>query len=198
MVDKDYKLTANTDGYLTGKLLLAMPSLMDSPFEKAVIYICSHDKKGAMGIIINRPLPYIDFDDIIQQLKIDTKSIKSNSIPPVHFGGPVDITRGFLLHSTDNIHKDTILLNKEIGITATTDMLKHIVMGDGPANIIFTIGYTGWGEGQLESEIQLNSWLITDASTELLFYTDGNEKWEKALNSIGIDPSKLSHISGNA
>ena len=192
------ELKANTDGYLTGKLILAMPSLTGSPFEKAVIYICSHDKNGAMGVIINRPLPSVNFEDIILQLKLETKNINQKFMPTIHFGGPVDITRGFILHSTDNIHKDTIMLNKDIGITATTDMLRHIIVGDGPEDLIFMLGYAGWGEGQLETEIQLNSWLVANADTKLLFHTDDCDKWEKALEKIGITPLQLSNIAGTA
>lgn len=185
-------------GYMTGQLLLAMPSLRNSNFEKSVIYICSHDDKGAMGIVINQPLKSVDFGEVLAQLKLDDNEVQPGLFPDVHFGGPVEMTRGFVLHSIDHTHKDTIVLNETFGITATVDILQDIVTGHGPSDSIFALGYSGWGPGQLEEELQANAWLSVDAHPALIFDTDVDDKWDKALERLGISPAQLSTIVGNA
>ncbi len=197
-IEMETKVLQPKAGYLTGQLLLAMPSLRDSNFEKSVIYICSHDEKGAMGIVINQPLKSVDFSEVLAQLKLDDDAIQPGLFPDVHFGGPVEMTRGFVLHSTDHTHKDTILLNDTFGITATIDILQDIVTGQGPTDSIFALGYSGWGPGQLEQEMQANAWLSVDANPDLIFDTNVDDKWDQALAALGISPAQLSTIVGNA
>lgn len=186
------------EGYLTGRLLLATPVLRDSGFEKSVVYICSHDARGAMGIVVNQPLKLVEFRDILTQLKLDGIEIDPGLLPDVHFGGPVEMTRGFVLHSTDHVHQDTVVLDKNVGITATIEILQDIVMGCGPKNSIFALGYAGWGEGQLEQELQSNAWLSIEADPSLIFDTKTHDKWEKALEILGVSPAQLSSITGHA
>lgn len=192
------KKTKSEDHYLTGKVLLAMPSLADERFSRAVIFLCAHDDKGAMGFMVNHTMPEIDFDQILEQtgleseIKIDISKIK------VMNGGPVEESRGFLLHSTDFEEKDTIRVNHTYGVTGTLDALKSIVDGAGPDNMIFVLGHAGWGAGQLDKELQENSWLVVDPTPELIFDTPIEDKWAAALNILGIDPAMLSSTMGRA
>ncbi|TVQ83266.1 MAG: YqgE/AlgH family protein [Micavibrio sp.] len=195
---RDARILDTHSGYLSGRLLLAMPSLRDGGFEKSLIYVCSHDARGAMGIVINQPLKSVEFGDILSQLKLDGIEIDPRHLPDVHFGGPVEITRGFVLHSTDRVHNDTVILDKNFGITATVEILQDIVTGCGPQKSIFALGYSGWGAGQLEQEIHDNVWLPLDADPGLIFNTAVDEKWDRALENLGISPARLSTVSGNA
>ena len=194
----DRKTIKEKDNYYQGKLLLATPNMMDFRFEKAVIFICSHSSDGAMGVMINKPAVDLTFNDILKQLNI-TAQIRKNSAPDIYFGGPVDYGRGFVLHSADesqaNLDNNTFPKYK---LTATTDILRDIAEGNGPKDSLFALGYAGWGPGQLESEITLDSWLLCDADNELLFSIEANQKWSNALSKIGVIPSQLATFSGSA
>jgi len=179
-----------------GQVLLAMPAMSDPRFERAVIYMCAHNEDGAMGIVINKPLDSIGFRELLGELDIQTSPDIRDV--PVHFGGPVENQRGFVLHSKDYSHTETLLVDETIGLTATVKILRDMASGDGPVRSILALGYAGWGPGQLESEIQQNAWLTVPASDELLFDAANNEKWERAFNSIGVDLSVLSGSSGRA
>lgn len=187
---------SNNDGYLTGQLLIAMPQMLDERFAKAVIYVCSHTKEGAMGIVINKILENINFRELLNQLELTPKE-KGKDIQ-VHFGGPVEAGRGFVLHSIDYVQDATTVINKQVALTATTDILRDIADGCGPQNSLFALGYAGWGPGQLDSEIQANGWLSVTADTELLFGQDHLSMWQNALAKIGIDVSMLSGEAGHA
>tara|TARA_B100000686_G_C16753846_1_gene954198 strand:+ start:900 stop:1475 length:576 start_codon:yes stop_codon:yes gene_type:complete len=187
---------SNTDGYLTGQFLIAMPQMLDERFAKAVIYICSHTKEGAMGIVVNKILENINFRELLNQLELRPKE-KGGDIQ-VHFGGPVEAGRGFVLHSVDYVQDATTVINKEVALTATTDILRDIANGCGPQNSLFALGYAGWGPGQLDAEIQANGWLSVTADTELLFDHDHVSMWQNALAKIGIDVSMLSGEAGHA
>jgi putative transcriptional regulator len=179
-----------------GQILLAMPAMTDPRFERAVIYMCAHNADGAMGIVINKTLDSIDFRELLGELVI-TVGPGFRDVP-VHFGGPVENQRGFVLHSKDYSHTETLLVDDSIGLTATIKVLRDMASGDGPARSILALGYAGWGPGQLESEIHQNAWLTVPASDELLFDSANDEKWERAFNSIGVDLSVLSGSSGRA
>jgi putative transcriptional regulator len=179
-----------------GQILLAMPAMSDPRFERAVIYMCAHNADGAMGIVINKTLDSIDFRELLGELVI-TVGPGFRDVP-VHFGGPVENQRGFVLHSKDYSHTETLLVDDSIGLTATIKVLRDMASGDGPARSILALGYAGWGPGQLESEIHQNAWLTVPASDELLFDSANDEKWERAFNSIGVDLSVLSGSSGRA
>jgi putative transcriptional regulator len=190
--------------YLDGQLLIAMPVMGDPRFERSVIYLCAHSAEGAMGIIVNRPARSIDFPGLLVQLDIIKKSdqiklpINAETLKVLK-GGPVETGRGFVLHSSDFFIQDaTLRIDDEICLTATVDILKAIAKGSGPKHAILALGYAGWAAGQLESEIQDNGWLHCDADTDLIFGSDVEEKYARALRKIGVDPGMLSNEAGHA
>lgn len=187
---------ASEDGYLTGQLLIAMPTMGDPRFERTVIYMCAHSADGAMGLVVNKQADEIDFPELLNQLEIETEGIK-NPIP-VLVGGPVETGRGFVLHSLDYRQDSTLEVSDEVGLTATVDILRSIAEGEGPAHSLLTLGYAGWSAGQLDSEIQANGWLNVKADVSLLFDGDLGEKWDRAVRKVGIDPSFLSAEAGHA
>lgn len=182
--------------YLDGKLFLAMPALGESYFERSVIYMCSHDSEGAMGLIINQPLLTLSFDDLLEQLKIKPTGDIKNEI--IHTGGPVEPGRGFVLHSADYIQESSMIVRENLAVTATLDILKAIAVGEGPKDKLMVLGYSGWAAGQLEQEIQDNAWLTADADAELIFHTDAEQVWPRAMAMLGIDISMLSSDAGHA
>ena len=139
-----------------GKLLLAMPGMGDPRFNRSAIYICSHDKEGAMGIAINQRVDGLSFAQLLSQLNIDT--FPSHEIP-IHSGGPVETGRGFVLHTSDYFQSSTLKITDEISLSATVDILELLAKGEGPRKALLALGYAGWGGGQLEDEITRNSWL---------------------------------------
>jgi putative transcriptional regulator len=196
--------TAPSRGYLDGQMLIAMPAMNDERFSRAVIYVCAHSTEGAMGIIVNHPAANIKFPDLLVQLEV-IPAAERIQLPnraeevKVLKGGPVETGRGFVLHSADFfIENSTLPIDEGICLTATLDILKAIARGNGPESAILALGYAGWGPGQLEQEIQQNGWLHCAADPELIFGTDTDLKYEKALRKIGIDPGMLSSEAGHA
>ncbi|WP_322518344.1 YqgE/AlgH family protein [Rhodopseudomonas palustris] len=190
--------------YLDGQLLIAMPVMEDERFARSVIYICAHSSEGAMGIIVNRPAGSIDFPELLVQLDIVEKP-EQIKLPDhaesmkVLRGGPVETGRGFVLHSSDFFIKDaTLPIDEGISLTATVDILKAIASGAGPKHAILALGYAGWAPGQLETEIQDNGWLHCDADADLVFGDDIEEKYDRALHKLGIEPGMLSAEAGHA
>lgn len=184
------------DSPFRNSLLIAMPGLSDGFFNKSVVYVCAHSTAGAMGIVINQKLPDVQFADLLSQLKLPKPAMMRE--PIVHFGGPVETGRGFVLHSTDFMREDTVRINDHMCMTGTIDILSAIAEGKGPVRSIFALGYSGWGPGQLEAEMQSNSWITVPADDDLIFNTDIHQKWERSLKRIGIDPVMLSHETGRA
>ncbi len=187
---------AAEDGYMTGQLLIAMPTMSDPRFERTVIYMCAHSADGAMGLVVNKQADEIDFPELLNQLEIETEGVK-NPIP-VLVGGPVETGRGFVLHSLDYRQDSTLEVSDEVGLTATVDILRSIAEGEGPAHSLLTLGYAGWSAGQLDDEIQANGWLNVTADVSLLFDGALGEKWDRAVRKVGIDPSFLSADAGHA
>src|SRR6056297_3651935 len=188
---------SSKDATLTGKLLIAMPGMGDPRFDRSVIFMCSHGDDGALGLIVNKPTPAITFPELLEQLSIDAGP-EAASID-VHFGGPVENGRGFVLHSSDyGDNSSTLDIGSEFGMTATLDILEDIARGAGPDQAILALGYSGWGPGQLEAEIRDNGWLAVDASRDLVFTGGDDQKWVAALSSIGVDPLTLSATAGRA
>ncbi len=192
------------DSYLDGQLLLAMPSMSDPRFHKAVIFLCAHSADGAMGIVVNQRAPHITFTKLLQQLGIvpgaDDSSIR---VPiekmPVHTGGPVETGRGFVLHTKDYFSSDSTLpIDDSISLTATIDILRAIATGTGPDRSLLALGYAGWAPGQLEQEIQSNGWLICPADPDLVFDTTIESKYDRAMAKLGIHPSFLVSDAGHA
>lgn len=184
------------DGYLTGQLLVAMPQMLDERFAKSVIYLCAHTEDGAMGLVVNKLLENIDFPDLLDQL--DLSPAPGGDDIRVHFGGPVESGRGFVLHTSDYVQDETMVIDDQIAMTATTDILREIAEGDGPRNSLLALGYAGWGPGQLDTEIQANGWLSVAADDTLVFGTDPDTIWKGALAKMGIDVSMLSGDAGHA
>lgn len=190
-------LLDDTATHLGGKLLIAMPSMGDPRFDRSVIYLCAHSEDGAMGLIVNKPAMDLEFSELLDQL--DIKPDHPIEGIDVHYGGPVEHGRGFVLHSTDyGSQEATLSVNDQFGMTATLDILEDISMGIGPQSCLLALGYAGWGAGQLEAEIRENGWLIADAQADLVFSTDHAGKWAAAMKVIGIDPRMLSMEGGRA
>ena len=191
-------------GYLDGQLLVAMPGMVDDRFARAVIYVCAHSAEGAMGIVLNRPANDLNFPDLLVQLDIVPEQDRIRlpqrvGMMPVLMGGPVETSRGFVLHTPDfYIDQSTLPIDDSVCLTATIDILRAIARGDGPQNAILALGYAGWGAGQLESEIQANGWLNCPADAELIFNTAADIRYEMALRRIGIEPAMLSMEAGHA
>lgn len=191
-------------GYLDGQVLVAMPGMADERFARAVIYICAHSAEGAMGIVLNRPAADLSFPDLLVQLEI-VPEIQRIHLPQqvgrmqVLIGGPVETSRGFVLHSPDfHIDQSTLPIDDEVCLTATIDILRAIARGEGPTHAVLALGYAGWSAGQLESEIQANGWLNCPADPELIFDSSIDTKYELAMRRIGIDPAMLSMEAGHA
>jgi putative transcriptional regulator len=191
-------------GYLNGQMLIAMPLMGDERFARSVIYMCAHSSEGAMGIIVNQPASNINFRDLLVQLEVVGAS-DLIELPPragrvrVLKGGPVETSRGFVLHSADFfIENSTLPIDDGVCLTATIDILKAIARGEGPKTAVLALGYAGWAAGQLESEIHQNGWLHCTADTELIFGQDTDAKYDKAMKKIGIDLGMLSNEAGHA
>ena len=194
----------SSGSYLDGQLLIAMPVMDDERFARSVIYVCAHSSEGAMGIIVNRRAGSIDFPELLAQLDIidESDNIKlpeSAETMKVLKGGPVETGRGFVLHSSDFFIDDaTLPIDDGICLTATVDILRAIANGGGPKHAILALGYAGWAPGQLEDEIQGNGWLHCAADEDLIFGSDIDEKYTRALQKIGVAPGTLSAEAGHA
>jgi putative transcriptional regulator len=182
--------------WLTGQLLVATPGMADPRFVRSVIYICSHSPSGAMGLIVNRIFGDADFPMLLEQL-----NIKASGTPPdipIQFGGPVEMGRGFVLHSNDYLREGTTRIDDTVAVTATTEIIQDIANGKGPSHALMILGYAGWSGGQLEEELKSNGWLTVQMDEEILFDKNLDSKWERALAKIGISPAMLSETQGNA
>lgn len=182
---------------LTGKLLIAMPGIGDPRFDQTLVYMCTHSKDGAMGLIVNRPATELRLTDLLKDLGIvPTETVRDIR---VHIGGPVEDARGFVLHSSDYAAEGgTLAVDGSFSMSSTTDILEEIAAGRGPQSSLFALGYAGWGPMQIEAELAANGWLVCDASRELLFGRANDLKWNAALKSIGVNPLLLSSESGHA
>ena len=185
-----------TTDTLIGHFLIAMPGMSDPRFERTVIYMCAHSEAGALGLVVNRLAEDVTFPDLMAQLGLEPLSAKDSIT--VHFGGPVEQSRGFVLHSADYLRETTMVVSPEINLTASLDVLTAIADGTGPRRKLLALGYAGWGPGQLESEIQANGWLHGPVDQELLFSDDVNSKWQRSVDAIGLDPAMLSGDFGHA
>ncbi|WP_187970009.1 YqgE/AlgH family protein [Aquibium microcysteis] len=196
------KRDVSQSGFLDDQFLIAMPGMQDENFARAVIYVCAHSEEGAMGIVINRVQP-LRFPDLLVQLGVvDEKQAIRLPQPArdllVRNGGPVDRSRGFVLHSDDFIVDSSLPVSEDICLTATIDILRAISKGNGPRHALMALGYAGWGAGQLEREIVDNGWLTCKASQEMLFDGDIDRKYERLLASLGIRMAHLSQSAGHA
>lgn len=188
---------------MTGKLLIAMPGMEDPRFEHAVVAICAHSPEGAMGLIVNKPLPKPAMSDLLGQLGITVPTSDLRGGEPILFGGPVETGRGFVLHSRDwprgaDQAGAIMEVSPGMAMTATRDILEAMASGHGPERALLALGYAGWGPGQLEAEIMANGWLVADGDAELTLDADHATKWMRALGAMGIDPRTLSASAGRA
>jgi putative transcriptional regulator len=187
----------NIQSEYQGKLLLATPKMADFRFERSVILICSHSSNGAMGIIVNKPTLDWKFEDILKQLKINTKLSRPSQ--DVFFGGPVEYGRGFIVHSDDyEVPEVTVHIKENYRLTANADILCDMANGKGPKSSLLALGYAGWAPGQLEDELLSDSWLMCDPDSNLIFSENSENKWSAALSKMGVSPSHLATFSGQA
>lgn len=181
---------------LTGQLLIAMPAMDDPNFAHSVILLCAHTDEGAMGIVLNQPLAKPSFDALLAQLDVAP-------VPPARQiqlcqGGPVDHGRGFVLHTSDWTLDGSLRVDDRLSLTASLDVLQEIAQGGGPKEGLLALGYSSWGPGQLDREMQENVWLSAPAKLELLFDPDHETKWRRALAILRVDPLLLSSVAGRA
>lgn len=190
--------------YLDGQILIAMPGMEDQRFARSLVYLCAHSAEGAMGIILNQLAPQLSFGELLVQLDIipAQEQIRLPNLAKkmrVHNGGPVETSRGFVLHSPDYfVENATLPIDDEVSLTTTLEVLKAIAEGRGPRDAILALGYAGWPPGQLESEIQANAWLHCPADASLVFDIELETKYERALRKIGIEIGMLSRHAGHA
>lgn len=180
----------------THHFLIAMPSLGKSVFGKTVTYVCEHNAQGALGIVINRPLELklgALFDQVDIRLEIEVLKAA-----PVFFGGPVQTDRGFVLHRPLGTWSSTLKVTSEIGLTTSKDILQAVSSGEGPANMIMSLGYAGWSAGQLEAEIAQNSWLTVEADPSVMFDLPVEARLEAAMALIGASFANLMDVAGHA
>ena len=187
---------SGSDFYFTGQLLVAMPGMRDEQFYKTVIYICAHTDDGAMGLVLNQVIKGLSFPSLLEQLGIEEGA--NGRAVPIHFGGPVEAGRGFVLHTDDYQQDATLEVDGGVSLTATVDVLKAVARGRGPKQSLLALGYAGWGPGQLDDEIKANGWLQAPADRELIFDGDQATKWDRSIEKIGIDPRMLSDEVGHA
>ena len=193
-----------TPASLEGQMLIAMPGLREGPFARSVVYLCAHREDGAMGIIVNQRSSTITFADLLVQLDV-VKQDEAIRLPAragavrVLRGGPVEQGRGFVLHSSDFlVGESTITVGDGICLTATLDILRAIAKGEGPQKAVLALGYAGWSSGQLESEMMANGWLNCPADPDIVFDSDFDAKYDRALSKIGVDAAMLSMDAGHA
>jgi putative transcriptional regulator len=190
-------MTEDAPDQLRGRLLIAMPGMGDPRFERTVIYICSHGADGAMGLVINRRRPAVTFADLMGQLDI---AVTPECRPTdVRYGGPVEMGRGFVLHSSDyHVDDATLRVDENVSLTATLEVLRAMATGTGPRKAMIALGYSGWAPHQLETELQRNGWLTCEADEDLLYSPEDGAKWGRALAKLGVAPSMLSAVGGSA
>lgn len=188
-------------GFLDGQFLIAMPGMADSNFARTVIYVCAHSDEGAMGFIINKSQG-LTFGEVLTHLHVIEKEEEmlaaDNREIIIQLGGPVEVGRGFVLHSDDYMSQSSIPVSEDISLTSTVDIVKAIYRGSGPRRAAMMMGYSGWRAGQLEMEIANNGWLNCPADERLIFDHQLDNKYERALAMMGINPAMLSSEAGHA
>jgi putative transcriptional regulator len=181
---------------LSNHFLIAMPALSDPNFRHTTTFICEHNDEGALGLVINRPID-LQLGDILDHMGIEAGSREIAALP-VHMGGPVQNDRGFVLHEPLGNWEATLKVTETTGITSSRDILEAIARGEGPERYFITLGYAGWGAGQLEQELAANAWLSGPASTRIVFETPCEDRWEAAAALLGIDLKLISGDAGHA
>lgn len=181
---------------LRNQFLIAMPGMHDSSFANTVTYVCEHSEKGAMGIVINNAMP-LTLNDIFVQMELEVEQNMTNN-QPIYSGGPVQMERGFVLHSRGQEWQSTLHISDDISLTASRDIIEAIANGSGPQQFLIALGYAGWDEGQLEAEIAANAWLTIPADSAILFNTPTEQRWIASALPLGIDLNLISSVAGHA
>ena len=181
---------------LTEHFLIAMPAMVDPNFARSLTFVCEHNDQGALGIVVNRPTE-MNLHALLEQVSIAPDSDEFKSVA-VHFGGPVQVDRGFVLHTPVGEWQSTLAVGSEIGLTTSKDILQAVARGEGPGQILVTLGYAGWAPGQLEHELAQNAWLTVQAKREVIFDLPPEERLPAAMSLLGIDYAKLSEVAGHA
>ncbi|NND45579.1 MAG: YqgE/AlgH family protein [Xanthomonadales bacterium] len=184
------------EGYLDQQMLIAMPGMADPNFARSVTLLCQHSGEGAIGITINRESGFT-MGEILEQLNLDCEDPEIRNRPVLE-GGPVAGERGFVLHTPMEGFESSILINADIMITTSRDVLAAIASGAGPERFIMALGYAGWGDGQLESELRQNAWLSVAADSAIIFDLPLKERWARAVSALGIDIRNLHDLGGHA
>lgn len=187
---------APQEATLSNQFLVAMPSVVQGEFDHSVTFLCEHNEAGAMGLVINRPTT-LKLADMFKHMGLDVSDFPDKECP-VYWGGPVQIERGFVLHSPSREWESTLKVSADVALTTSKDILVAISKGDGPKDYLVTLGYAGWSEGQLEQEILENTWLNTPSDSAILFTTPAPSRWSAAAKLLGLDPSLLSGEAGHA
>lgn len=181
---------------LTQHFLIAMPAMSDPHFSKTLTFICEHNAQGALGVVVNRPLD-MTLHALLEQIEITPETDVAKQIP-VHYGGPVQIDRGFVLHMPKGTWQSTLVVGDQIGLTTSKDILQAAASGEGPRQMLVTLGYAGWAPGQLEHELAQNAWLTVGADPHILFETPAAQRYDASLKLLGIDLAMLSGDAGHA
>jgi len=181
---------------LKDHFLIAMPNMADPHFSKTLTYVCEHNEQGALGLVVNRPIDMV-LSKLLEQVGIPAKAKECISIP-IHFGGPVQTDRGFVLHEPVGQWQSTLAVSSEIGLTTSKDILQAVASGDGPHQILVTLGYAGWAPGQLEHELAQNAWLTVAARNDVIFELPSEERLAAAMELLGVNYASLSENAGHA
>jgi putative transcriptional regulator len=181
---------------LTNHFLLAMPGMADTNFGGAVVFLAEHSAKGALGLVINRPME-LDLKSLFERIDL-TLEIAPLSTSAVFYGGPVQTDRGFVLHQPLGAWSSTVTVHGSLGLTSSKDVLEAVAQGTGPERLLVTLGYAGWGPGQLEDEIARNAWLTVEADPDVIFATPVEDRLSRAYGLLGINPAFLSSAAGHA
>jgi putative transcriptional regulator len=185
-----------TEMNLTHHFLIAMPAMTDPFFAKSLTYVCEHNQEGAMGIVVNRPIS-LTLSELFAQINLPLKQSELDDLP-IHFGGPVQTDRGFVLHEAGGNWQSTMQVNDKIELTTSKDILQAVGEGHGPQHMLVTLGYAGWSQGQLEQEVAANAWLSVPANEHILFDLPAEERLPAAMALLGVDYASLSDEAGHA
>ena len=181
---------------LTQHFLIAMPSMVDPHFAKSLTFVCEHNEQGALGVVVNRPIE-MNLHSMLEQVSIAPANDQFKSVS-VHFGGPVQVDRGFVLHAPRGEWQSTLAVGTDIGLTTSKDILEAVARGAGPRQMLVTLGYAGWAPGQLEHELAQNAWLTVQAKPEVIFDLPAEQRLAAAMSLLGVDFANLSEVAGHA
>lgn len=181
---------------LTDCFLIAMPNMVDPNFARSLTYVCEHNDQGALGLVVNKPID-MTLAALLEQIDVHPGDPQLGRVP-VHFGGPVQVDRGFVLHHPVGDWQSTLTVNGDIGLTTSKDILAAVGRGEGPEKLLVTLGYAGWAPGQLENELAQNAWLTVQARSEVIFDLPSEERLAAAMQLLGVDFARLSEQAGHA